>query len=146
MTSPQQAASVPPVVLFDGVCNLCNGAVNFIIDRDPKGELRFAALQSKAAADLLRALGHEAPAPVPDTILFVEDGRVYERSTAVASSVTSPVRGGCSPSWRSSRARCATSSTAWALGTATPGSARHRCVAWRRRSCKRVSSGSIRRR
>jgi predicted DCC family thiol-disulfide oxidoreductase YuxK len=83
MTSPQQAASVPPVVLFDGVCNLCNGAVNFIIDRDPKGELRFAALQSKAAADLLRALGHEAPAPVPDTILFVEDGRVYERSTAV---------------------------------------------------------------
>src|ERR1700678_2719819 len=77
MTSPQQAASVPPVVLFDGVCNLCNGAVNFLIDRDPKGELRFAAWQSKAAADLLRALGHEAPAPEPDTILFVEGGRVY---------------------------------------------------------------------
>ncbi len=53
MTSPPQAASV---VLFDGVCNLCNGAVNFLIDRDSKGELRFAALQSKAAADLLRAL------------------------------------------------------------------------------------------
>jgi len=34
------------VLLFDGVCNFCNDAVNFIIDRDPKGRFRFASLQS----------------------------------------------------------------------------------------------------
>jgi predicted DCC family thiol-disulfide oxidoreductase YuxK len=83
MTASPQAPSVPSVVLFDGVCNLCNGAVNFLIDRDRRGELRFAALQSRAAADLLRSAGHAPPAPEPDSILFVEGGRVYERSTAV---------------------------------------------------------------
>jgi predicted DCC family thiol-disulfide oxidoreductase YuxK len=82
MTSPQVALSAPSVVLFDGVCNLCNRGVNFLIDRDPGGELRFAALQSMAAADVLRSLGHALPAPEPDTILLVEGGRVYERSTA----------------------------------------------------------------
>jgi predicted DCC family thiol-disulfide oxidoreductase YuxK len=76
------AASDASVVLFDGVCNLCNGAVNFLIDRDPRGELRFAALQSPAAVALLRSLGHAPPSPEPDSILLVEDGRVYERSTA----------------------------------------------------------------
>jgi predicted DCC family thiol-disulfide oxidoreductase YuxK len=82
MTPSRESPSALPVVLFDGVCNLCNRAVNFLIDRDPKGELRFAALQSRAAADLLRSMGHPVPAPEPDTILFVEGGRVYERSTA----------------------------------------------------------------
>ena len=37
-----------PVILFDGVCNLCNGGVNFALDMDPPGMLRFAALQSTA--------------------------------------------------------------------------------------------------
>eukprot|EP00546_Thalassionema_frauenfeldii_P003502 CAMPEP_0178930788 /NCGR_PEP_ID=MMETSP0786-20121207/21480_1 /TAXON_ID=186022 /ORGANISM="Thalassionema frauenfeldii, Strain CCMP 1798" /LENGTH=81 /DNA_ID=CAMNT_0020607455 /DNA_START=20 /DNA_END=261 /DNA_ORIENTATION=+ len=36
-----------PIILFDGVCNLCNGAVNLALDWDPKGKLRFAALQSQ---------------------------------------------------------------------------------------------------
>jgi predicted DCC family thiol-disulfide oxidoreductase YuxK len=75
-------ASREAVVLFDGVCNLCSGTVNFLIDRDPRGELRFAALQSPAAAALLRSLGHPPPGPEPDSILLVEGGRVYERSTA----------------------------------------------------------------
>jgi predicted DCC family thiol-disulfide oxidoreductase YuxK len=82
MMSSPGASSTPSVVLFDGVCNLCNRGVNFIIDRDPKGELRFAALQSNAASDLMRSMGHAVPSPEPDTILFVEGGRVYERSTA----------------------------------------------------------------
>ncbi|MCB0579743.1 MAG: DUF393 domain-containing protein, partial [Phaeodactylibacter sp.] len=42
-----------PVLLFDGVCNLCNGAVRFIIGRDPEGVFRFASLQSDAAKELL---------------------------------------------------------------------------------------------
>lgn len=75
-TSPQS------VVLFDGVCNFCNGAVNFIIDRDRTGRFRFAPLQSEAAAALLKQHGRELPAGDPDTLILVEEGRIYERSTA----------------------------------------------------------------
>lgn len=82
------------VVLFDGVCNLCNAAVLFIIDRDPRGRFRFAPLQSDYATNLVAALGERLPeqAPVPppasaplpagDTIVLIEDGRVYQSSDA----------------------------------------------------------------
>jgi predicted DCC family thiol-disulfide oxidoreductase YuxK len=72
--------SPPAVVLFDGVCNLCNGAVNFLIDHDPHKRLRFASLQSPQAQALL------TPFLVPpdlDSILFLENGRLYSRSTAI---------------------------------------------------------------
>jgi predicted DCC family thiol-disulfide oxidoreductase YuxK len=69
------------VVLFDGVCNLCNGAVNFIIDRDPLGRFRFAALQSSQAEALLAPL-RLVPEVAPQSFILVEGGRVYERSTA----------------------------------------------------------------
>jgi predicted DCC family thiol-disulfide oxidoreductase YuxK len=73
-----------PVVLFDGVCNLCNATVNFLIDRDPHGTLRFAALQSAAGRKVLEGAGHPAPeGGDPDTIVLVEGGRVHERSSAV---------------------------------------------------------------
>ena len=48
---------VPAVVVFDGVCNLCNGVVNFLIDRDPEANLRFASLQSEAGRALLAEAG-----------------------------------------------------------------------------------------
>ena len=65
------------IVLFDGVCNLCNATVNFIIDRDPKGVFRFAALQSGAGRRLAGALDSESIVLVdPDR------GRTYVRSTA----------------------------------------------------------------
>lgn len=67
-------------MLFDGLCNLCSGAVDFIIDRDPRAELRFAALQSDAARPLLARCG--LPAEHPGSIVLVEDGRCYRRSTA----------------------------------------------------------------
>lgn len=72
------------LVLFDGVCNLCNGAVNFIIDRDPVGYFRFAALQSEEAAPLLARFGRPpvASATAPDSIVLIEGGRLYERSGA----------------------------------------------------------------
>ena len=72
----------PPILLFDGVCNLCNGTVQFIIDRDPKAQVRFAALQSEAARRELEARGHAAPEGEPDSVLLVEGDRVYERSDA----------------------------------------------------------------
>jgi predicted DCC family thiol-disulfide oxidoreductase YuxK len=68
------------VVLFDGVCNLCNGAVRFIIDRDPAGRFRFASLQSLAAREVLGAATVEEP--LPDSIVLVERDRVTTRSTA----------------------------------------------------------------
>lgn len=61
-----------PVVLFDGVCALCNWAVRFIVPRDPAGVFRFAPQQSALAADLLRAAG-EDPARLEslDTMMLV---------------------------------------------------------------------------
>jgi predicted DCC family thiol-disulfide oxidoreductase YuxK len=70
------------VVLFDGVCNLCNSSVNFIIDRDRHRYFHFAALQSDAGIELLRKHGRTPPPGDPDSIILVENGRVYERSTA----------------------------------------------------------------
>lgn len=69
------------VVLFDGVCNFCNGTVRFIIERDPDARFGFAPLQSNVARELLAGHGYAA-AVDPDTVLLVEDGKVYERSTA----------------------------------------------------------------
>jgi predicted DCC family thiol-disulfide oxidoreductase YuxK len=75
-----QTHQFSPVILFDGVCNLCNGAVQFVIARDPAARFHFAALQSAAASRLIESAG--APENLPDSIILVEDGRVWTRSTA----------------------------------------------------------------
>ena len=74
----------PGIVLFDGVCNLCNGAVQFILDHERDHALRFASLQSDEGARLLVAHGRKALAAgeSPDTMLLVEGGTLYDRSTA----------------------------------------------------------------
>lgn len=76
-----ETARTADIVLFDGVCNLCNGAVRFIIDRDPAGRFRFASLQSSAARAVLGASAVEDP--LPDSIVLVASGRVTTRSTAI---------------------------------------------------------------
>ncbi|MBC8110140.1 MAG: thiol-disulfide oxidoreductase DCC family protein [Verrucomicrobia bacterium] len=68
------------VILFDGVCNLCNNSVNFIIDRDKKNIFQFAALQSEAGKKLL--LQHQLPADKSDSIVLIKNGKVYQRSAA----------------------------------------------------------------
>lgn len=70
-----------PVLLFDGVCNLCNGVVQFIIPRDPAGEIRFAPLQSAAGKALLS--GHGLPPNDLDSVVLVDEGEVYRKSEAV---------------------------------------------------------------
>lgn len=70
-----------PTLLFDGVCNLCNAAVNFVIDRDPAARFRFASLQSEVAARLLAP--HGLSNEDLDSVVLVADGRVYRRSRAV---------------------------------------------------------------
>jgi predicted DCC family thiol-disulfide oxidoreductase YuxK len=66
--------------LFDGVCNLCNRFVQFVIEHDPDGRFQFAALQSAAARRVLT--GYHPLSPVPDSVVLVEDGRVFTGSTA----------------------------------------------------------------
>lgn len=70
----------PSIVLFDGVCNVCNAAVNFIIDRDPEGRFRFASLQSPEGMAL--AAPHGIDGSEPSTMVLIEDGRAYTQSTA----------------------------------------------------------------
>jgi predicted DCC family thiol-disulfide oxidoreductase YuxK len=77
--------AVPATILFDGVCNLCNGFVQFVIRHDSRGHFRFAALQSEAARALLGARGHAlGPATAdPDSVVLIDHGRVYTHSDAV---------------------------------------------------------------
>jgi predicted DCC family thiol-disulfide oxidoreductase YuxK len=67
-------------VLFDGVCNVCNYWVQFIIKRDPNAQFRFASLQSEEAQLLLQA--HEQKVTL-DSIVLLQDGKVYTESTAI---------------------------------------------------------------
>ena len=66
------------LVLFDGVCNLCNGFVQFVLRRDPQGRVAFASLQSELGQTVLQAL--DLPTAQLGTVLLIEDGRVYQRS------------------------------------------------------------------
>ena len=74
------APTSPALVLFDGVCNVCNASVTFIIDRDPAGRFQFASLQSAVGQEVLRRLGR--PAADFDSVILVENGRFYEKSDA----------------------------------------------------------------
>ena len=69
------------LLLFDGVCHLCNGFVQFVIARDPAGRFQFGALQTPSARRVLDL--HDTPDPLPDTLVLVDQGRVFTRSTAV---------------------------------------------------------------
>jgi predicted DCC family thiol-disulfide oxidoreductase YuxK len=68
------------IIFFDGVCNLCNGAVSFIIKRDKKNQFQFASLQSEFAEDFLSNYP-ELP-PDLDSIVYVEEGKIYFKSAA----------------------------------------------------------------
>lgn len=69
------------IILFDGVCNLCNSSVNFVIRHDKRNIFHFASLQWNVAKDLL-----EESYPEGDdfqTILYYENGKIFDKSTAV---------------------------------------------------------------
>ncbi|GAA4836252.1 thiol-disulfide oxidoreductase DCC family protein [Algivirga pacifica] len=68
------------VILFDGVCNLCNGTVNFIIDRDPKGKFQFASLQSEEGEKVLQQNGIAEVSL--DSVVLLKNGQLYKKSTA----------------------------------------------------------------
>jgi predicted DCC family thiol-disulfide oxidoreductase YuxK len=68
------------IVLFDGTCAFCERAVIFIATRDPDGYFRFGASQSPQAATILA--GYGLSREMTRSIILVEGGRVYLRSTA----------------------------------------------------------------
>jgi len=79
-------ATLPPrLVLFDGVCRFCDGAVRWLLDRDPHGRLHFAPLQGETAA-ALRERHPSIPTDL-DSMVYVESGaegeRVHLESAAV---------------------------------------------------------------
>ena len=67
------------IVLFDGVCNLCDWSVNFIIDRDPSAYFKFASLQSDYGKTRLAEFS--IPTEL-ESIVLIEGGKVYRNSTA----------------------------------------------------------------
>ncbi len=68
------------IVLFDGVCNFCNGSVNFIIEHDREKYFKFAPLQSEAGQKLLAE--YSIDKNVTDSVVLIENGEAYVRTTA----------------------------------------------------------------
>lgn len=68
------------IILFDGVCNLCNGAITFIIQRDKKDIFRYAPLQSEIGKEL--AAKHHIDLDKVDSIILVTEDKAYAKSTA----------------------------------------------------------------
>lgn len=69
-----------PIIFFDGVCNLCNSSVNFVIDHDSKALFRFASLQSDFAKVQLQKF--ELDSNHLGSIVLLLDGRVFTKSSA----------------------------------------------------------------
>ncbi len=69
-----------PIILFDGICNFCNNSVIFILKRNIKTPIYFAALQSEVGQRLLTE--YELPVKEMESIVFIEQGKAYMQSTA----------------------------------------------------------------
>ncbi|TGK00458.1 DUF393 domain-containing protein [Leptospira selangorensis] len=72
-----------PIVLFDGVCNLCNGAVNVLLDLDKHKRLKFASLQSEYAKNLIQSKSLEEKIRGIDSILFWDGKEIHIKSNAI---------------------------------------------------------------
>jgi len=70
-----------PLILFDGVCNLCNASVNFIIKRDNYQHFKFASIQSDAGKQIL--LQHNKKKHSLTSIILIYNNTLYYKSTAI---------------------------------------------------------------
>src|SRR5688572_7060479 len=68
------------IILFDGVCNLCNGSVIFILHNEKKPIFQFASIQSEAGQELLEWCG--LPKDFNQAVMLIDQGNVYFGSTA----------------------------------------------------------------
>lgn len=69
-----------PILLFDGVCNLCNASVQWVLLRDKKAQFRFAALQSEIGQQLLKR--HGLDSEHFDTVVLAVGENIFLRSDA----------------------------------------------------------------
>jgi predicted DCC family thiol-disulfide oxidoreductase YuxK len=67
------------IVLFDGVCNLCNGVVQFILRRDHRGRIHFASLQSAFGQAFLKKEG--LPSDAFNSFIYIHRGKPFDRSS-----------------------------------------------------------------
>lgn len=74
------------IILFDGVCNLCNGAIQFVIKRDKKDMFRYAALQSDIGKKMVSERGIDTSKT--DSIILVEPGVAYYTKSDAANEIT----------------------------------------------------------
>ena len=79
------------IILFDGVCNLCNGAVQFIIKHDKKDIFRFVALQSELGIEICKYIGVN-PTKI-DSIIFYNPGVAYYFKSSVAIEIAEELGG-----------------------------------------------------
>lgn len=79
------------IVFFDGVCNLCNASVDFLMRKDRHKRLKYASLQSELAKDILP--GYNVDPADLDSFAFLTEGKVHQRSSA-ALKVTTKLGGG----------------------------------------------------
>lgn len=81
------------VILFDGVCNLCNSSVQFVIKHDKKDYFKFASLQSDAGQQLLKK--YQLTQDNINSFVLIEDAEAFTKSTAalkVSKQLTGPVK------------------------------------------------------
>jgi predicted DCC family thiol-disulfide oxidoreductase YuxK len=81
MNNEKGDEEIYPVILFDGVCNLCNNFVDFILRVDKRGVFKLGALQSKSGKELLLLHGIHEPGLSSVVVLFPE--RHFKQSRAV---------------------------------------------------------------
>lgn len=82
-----------PVILFDGICNLCNGSVQYVIRHDKKAVFSFASLQSDSGQSLLQQ--YKLPLSEFNSFVLIDNGIAYTKSTAalkVARKLSGPVK------------------------------------------------------
>ncbi len=77
-TEPIAEAGVQPIVFYDGECGLCNRFVQFVLDRDPGGNVLLAPLQGETFRERCPDFGR----PDLSTVLVLDGGRIFERSSA----------------------------------------------------------------
>ena len=68
------------IILFDGVCNLCNGSVVFVLNHERDASFRFASIQSETGQELLKWCG--LPSNYAEAIIYLENGKNHSGSTA----------------------------------------------------------------
>ena len=70
-----------PLLLFDGVCNLCNSSVQYVIKHDRKQKFKFASLQSDAAKEIL--LQYEMKNYDLNSIILIKNNQLFDKSSAI---------------------------------------------------------------